>query len=165
MSHKTNVMRLLEGAGIPYAAHDFLPLKKGEEVTYDQISERTGVSLDRIFKTILAKGVSGNYFVLVIQGIGSVDLKKVAAVFNEKSVQLADLEELLKVTGYVRGGCSPIGMKKPLPTVIDQKALEYKAILVSAGRRGYQVEINPKDLVLLTDSKIADIHSDQQSIF
>ena len=165
MSHKTNVMRLLERSGVSYKAYDFLPLKKGEEVSYDQISERIGVSPDRIFKTILAKAVSGNYYVLVTQGMGSVDLKKVAAVFNEKSVQLADLEELLKVTGYVRGGCSPIGMKKPLPTVIDQKALEYKAIVVSAGRRGYQVEVNPKDLVLLTDSKVADIQSDQQSIF
>lgn len=97
--------------------------------------------------------------------MASVDLKKVAAVFNEKSVQLADLEELLKVTGYVRGGCSPIGMKKPLPTVIDEKALEFEKILVSAGKRGYQVEINPKDLVLITGSKVADIHSDHQSIF
>jgi|LFRM01.1.fsa_nt_gb Cys-tRNA(Pro)/Cys-tRNA(Cys) deacylase len=165
MSHKTNVMRLLDKAEVSYSAHNFLPLKKGEEVSYHQISERTGVSPDRIFKTILAKGGLGNYYVLVIQGMASVDLKKVAAVFNEKSVQLADLEELLKVTGYVRGGCSPIGMKKPLPTVIDEKALEFEKILVSAGKRGYQVEINPKDLVLITGSKVADIHSDHQSIF
>ena len=165
MSYKTNVMRLLDTAKIAYSPHSFLPLKKGEDLTYDQISQRIGISQERIFKTILAKGLSGAYYVLVIQGMASVDLKKVAAVLNEKSVQLADLSELVKVTGYVRGGCSPLGMKKVLPTVIDSKAMEFATIIVSAGKRGYQVELEPKDLVALIDAKVEDIHSEQQSIF
>lgn len=165
MTIKTNAMRQLEKARILFEVHDFLPLKEEEEVPYSEISRRTGVPEEQIFKTILARGHSGAYYVLVVQGTASVDLKRTARVFDEKSIELADVKELEKVTGYVRGGCSPVGMKKLFPTVVDQKALEFDRILVSAGKRGYQVELDPADLIALVRARVAVIHSDQTAIF
>lgn len=165
MSLKTNAMRQLDAAKIPYVLHDFLPLKEGEELTYDDIASRTGRARDEIFKTILAKGQTGNHYVLVLRGTDSVDLKKAARVCGEKAMELLDVRDLEKVTGYVRGGCSPVGMKKRFPTVFDEQALEYETILVSAGKRGYQVLVAPQALIDLLDARVADLRADQTAIF
>lgn len=162
---KTNAMRLLEKAKIPYALHDFTPLKDEEELGYDEISRRIGLPKDQIFKTILCQGTSRNYCVLVIQGIESLDFKKAAKVLNEKAIELVDVRDLEKITGYVRGGCSPVGMKKLFRTVLDEKAQSFDRILISAGKRGYQMEVSPQELAELIGARIEDIRSEQTAIF
>lgn len=165
MSLKTNAMRQLDKAKIPYELHDFLPLKDDEELAYDVIAQRTGRPMEEIFKTILARGHSGNYYVLVLPGTQSMDLKKAARAFGEKSLELSDVRDLEKITGYVRGGCSPVGMKKTFRTVFDQQALEHATILVSAGKRGYQVQVDPRRLIQLLRAEVADVRADQPAIF
>lgn len=165
MSLKTNAMRQLDKAKIPYALHDFLPLKEDEELSYNEISARTKRPMEEIFKTILAQGHSGSYYVLVLQGVESMDLKKAARVVDEKSMELSDVRDLEKITGYVRGGCSPIGMKKQFRTVMDERALSLESILVSAGKRGYQVQVDPRELIRLLNAQVADIRAEQPSIF
>lgn len=162
---KTNAMRLLEKAGIQYTLHDFLPLKEGEELGYDAIAARVGRPRETIFKTILCQGASKKYCVLVIQGTESLDFKKAARVLQEKSIALVDVAELEKITGYVRGGCSPVGMKKPFATVLDERALTFSTILISAGRRGYQLEVAPQDLIRLTGALTADLKGEPGSIY
>lgn len=162
---KTNAMRLLEKAKVPYELHDFMPLKDDEELSYEKISSRVGLPPEQIFKTILCQGSSQNYCVLVIQGLASLDLKKSARVLGEKAIELTDVADLEKITGYVRGGCSPIGMKKQFRTVLDSKALTFDKILISAGKRGYQIEIAPGDLVRLVGALVEDIRAQTQAIF
>lgn len=160
---KTNAMRLLDKAKVPYELHDFTPLREDEELGYDEISRRVGFPQEQIFKTILCQGSSKNYCVLVIQGIESLDFKKAAKVLDEKAIELVNAGELEKITGYVRGGCAPIGMKKPFRTVLDRKALSFDKILVSAGKRGYQVEVSPVDLAKLINAPVEDIRLEQGS--
>ncbi|KAF5059035.1 Cys-tRNA(Pro)/Cys-tRNA(Cys) deacylase YbaK [anaerobic digester metagenome] len=157
MSVKTNAMRQLDKARISYQMVDFLPLKEDEELSYDEISARTGVPKENIYKTILAVGHSGSYCVLVVPGEASVDLKKAAKVLGEKSIELADVRDLEKITGYVRGGCSPVGMKKQFRTVIDQTAGTKEYIMVSAGKRGFQLRLVPEDLISFVKGSVADI--------
>lgn len=157
---KTNAMRFLEKAKVPYKLHDFTPLKEDEELGYDEISRRVGLPQAQIFKTILCQGTSKQYFVLVIQGIESLDFKKSARALDEKAIELVDVNDLEKITGYVRGGCSPIGMKKQFRTILDAKAKSFDKILISAGKRGYQVEVSPGDLAQLIDAVVEDIRSE-----
>ena len=151
---KTNVMRVLDQKKIPYTAH-----------TYDPESGIDGVSVARslgqdpaaVFKTLVARGASGGYYVFDIPVAATLDLKKAAHAVGEKSVAMLPQKELLPLTGYVHGGCSPVGMKKQFPTVFHETALLYGAICVSAGKIGHQVECDPNALIALLRAKTADV--------
>ena len=162
---KTNAMRLLDKEKIEYMEHDFLPLGEGEEIGYDDIAQRTGVAKERIFKTIVTVGHSGNYFVFVLPGTAELNLKKAARAVGEKSIELLPIRDLEKVTGYVRGGCSPVGVKKLFKTTFDETILTFDRVMVSAGKRGFQIELSPMDLLRATGGALADIKSDTKGIF
>lgn len=162
---KTNAMRILDKEKIKYVEHDFFPLSDFEDIGYEVISERTGVPMNKIFKTIVTIGATGTYYIFVVQGIEELNLKKAAISVNEKNIELINLRDLEKITGYIRGGCSPVGMKKLFKTVYDDNVRNFDTIMVSAGKRGYQIELNPLDLVNVTKGIISDIKSDTKAIF
>ena len=151
---KTNVMRVLDQKKIPYTAH-----------TYDPESGIDGVSVARslgqdpasVFKTLVARGASGGYYVFDIPVAATLDLKKAAHAVGEKSVTMLPQKELLPLTGYVHGGCSPVGMKKPFPTVLDGSVEGLDAIVVSAGKIGAQVELAPAALCALVGGTFAPV--------
>ena len=151
---KTNVMRLLDQAGIAYTPH-----------TYDSNGPTDGVSVAQIlgqdegavFKTLVTRGSSGAYYVFDVPVAESLDLKKAAKAVGEKSIAMIQQKELLPLTGYVHGGCSPVGMKKPFPTVFHETVILYDTICVSAGKIGYQVKCAPEDLLNFIGAKTADI--------
>lgn len=151
---KTNVMRVLDQKKIPYTAH-----------TYDPESGIDGVSVARslgqdpasVFKTLVARGASGGYYVFDIPVAATLDLKKAAHAVGEKSVAMLPQKELLPLTGYVHGGCSPVGMKKQFPTVFHETVELFDTICVSAGKIGAQVEVAPADLIALLGAQTADI--------
>ena len=151
---KTNVMRVLDQKKIPYTAH-----------TYDPESGIDGVSVARslgqdpaaVFKTLVARGASGGYYVFDIPVAATLDLKKAAHAVGEKSVAMLPQKELLPLTGYVHGGCSPVGMKKLFPTVFHETAELFDTICVSAGKIGAQVEVAPADLIALLGAQTADV--------
>ncbi|MBR6839638.1 MAG: Cys-tRNA(Pro) deacylase [Oscillospiraceae bacterium] len=141
---KTNVMRVLDQKKIPYRSHAYTadPSLSGEE-----IAALLGEDADRVFKTLVTVGKTGKNYVFVIPVREELDLKKAAAAAGEKNIVMIRQKELLPLTGYVHGGCSPIGMKKPLPTFLHESALSCDRIFVSAGRVGAQVELSPADLI------------------
>ncbi len=141
---KTNVQRILEKEKIPYIPHSFTV----EEEHLDGVTaaERIGLPAERVYKTLVTRGASKGLFVFVIPVAAELDLKAAARAVGEKSVAMIAVKELLPLTGYVRGGCSPVGMKKRYPTVIDESALQFDAIAVSAGHRGMQIELSPQAL-------------------
>ncbi len=152
---KTNVMRLLDQKKIWYAAHEY---PHGDEAVDGRtVAAMTGRDPAQVFKTLVAKGASGKPYVFVIPVDAELELKKAAKAVREKSVAMLPVSQLLGLTGYVRGGCSPIGMKKRYPTVLHESAAEQETILVSAGRIGSQVELKPGDLLALTGGSTADI--------
>lgn len=152
---KTNVMRLLDQAGVAYTAHTY-PHEDGA-VDGVTAARMTGQDPDKVFKTLVARGASGGYYVFPIPVAASLDLKKAAKAAGEKSVAMLPQKELLPLTGYVHGGCSPVGMKKRFPTIFDETCLLFDTILVSAGRIGYQVEVSPGDLIALVGGTAADV--------
>ena len=142
---KTNAARLLDAAGIEYI---LVPYEVDEEhLEASHVAEELGEDLDRVFKTLVLRGDRGGLFVCVIPGSMEVDLKVAARISGNKSCAMIHLKELLPLTGYIRGGCSPIGMKKPLPTFIHESALLWDTIYVSAGVRGLQLCIAPQALI------------------
>ena len=144
---KTNVMRILERGKIPYTPHEY---PHGDApVDGATVAALLGQDPARVFKTLVAVGASKRYYVFDIPVTGELDLKKAAKAVGEKSIAMLRLSELTPLTGYVRGGCSPIGMKKQFPTVLDESALDFDTICVSAGRIGAQVELAPRDLLAL----------------
>mgnify|MGYP000686136353 CR=1 FL=1 len=152
---KTNVMRLLDAAKIPYRAAEY-------EVDENDLNgmhaaEGIGMPPEQIFKTLVAKGERGGYAVFCIPVCCELDLKKAAKAAGEKEVELVHVRELLGLTGYVRGGCSPVGMKKAFPTVFDESVLNVPTVMVSAGKIGYQVECAPADLIGLVRAQTAAI--------
>ena len=151
---KTNVMRLLESRKIPYAAHTYNPdpLLSGED-----IARLLGEDPARVFKTLVTRGKTGRLYVFVIPVDGGLNLKKAAAAAGEKSVEMIHQKELLPLTGYVHGGCSPVGMKKPFPTFVHSSAENADRIFVSAGRVGFQIEIAPADLAKLVRFRFASL--------
>lgn len=152
---KTNVMRLLEQKKIKYTAHGY---PHGDEaVDGVTVAEMTGQDPARVFKTLVARGASKRIYVFVIPVAMELELKKAAKAAGEKSVAMIHVSELNGLTGYVRGGCSPIGMKKLFPSFYHSSITEQETILVSAGKIGAQVELRPEDLISLTRGKIADI--------
>ena len=152
---KTNVMRILDQKKIPYEAHTY---PHGDDpidgVTVAGMIQR---SPDQVFKTLVARGASKNILVFVIPVAMELDLKKAAKAAGEKSVAMIHVSEITSLTGYVRGGCSPIGMKKLYSTVFDESCMEQSTIIVSAGKIGYQIETAPQNLIDLTRGKTADL--------
>ena len=137
--NKTNAMRLLEKGKIPYTVHTYEAAQAVDGVT---VAGKIGRPPEQVFKTLVTKGKNGCY-VFVIPAAAELDLKKAARAVGEKAVEMLPVKELLKTTGYIRGGCSPLGMKKAYPTVIDSHAREWETIVVSAGRIGWQMELSP----------------------
>ncbi len=143
MELKTNVMRILEQKKVPYQSHCYA---QTDAVSGVEVAKVLGQNPDQVFKTLVTSGASGSYFVFVIPVAKELDLKKAAKSVGEKSVKMLPSKELLPMTGYIHGGCSPIGMKKAFRTVIDESAAEQKTIIFSAGKIGYQVELCLADL-------------------
>ena len=156
---KTNVMRILEQKKIPYTAHSYAEAESplGDREYGLHIAEALGQPTERVYKTLVARGASGQPYVFCVPVAESLDLKKAAKAAGEKSVELIAVKELLGLTGYVRGGCSPVGMKKAFPTVFHSGAADCETVFVSAGRIGAQVEAAPADLLALTGAEYADI--------
>ena len=153
---KTNVMRVLDQKKIPYTPHSYDPgAADGRSV-----AALTGTDPRKVFKTLVTVGASGQHYVFVVPVERELDLKKAAKAVGEKSVAMLRQAQLLPLTGYVHGGCSPIGMKKQFKTVIDGSARALSAMLVSAGRIGAQVELAPADLAALVRAAFADVSSD-----
>ena len=156
---KTNVMRILDQKKIPYTAR-FYEDSQGPEGTREygvHVAAALGQDPARGFKTLAARGASGGIYVFEVPAAESLDLKKAARAVGEKSVELLHVEEINDVTGYIRGGCSPVGMKKRYPTVFHKTALDYEPVYISAGRIGAQVEVEPEALLDLLGASAADI--------
>ena len=153
---KTNVMRTLEQKKIAYMAKTY-PHGEGDAIDGVSVAKAMGLDVEMVFKTLVCKGVSGGYYVFDIPVAENLDLKKAAKAVGEKSVAMLPQKELLGLTGYVHGGCSPVGMKKQFPTVFHETAVLYDTVCVSAGRIGAQVECRPGDLIALLRAKTADI--------
>lgn len=152
---KTNVMRILEKAGIKYTAHEY---KHGKEAVDGlSVARLLGQNPKCVFKTLVTKGAGGGYFVFAVPVAEELDLKKAAKSVGEKSVDMIHVKDIQKVTGYIRGGCSPVGMKKQYPTVFHESCLENPNIIVSAGKIGYQIDLEPEALIKFTNGKCADI--------
>lgn len=152
---KTNVMRVLDQKKVPYTPHTYPAGDAAPDgVTVAQL---LGQDPAAVFKTLVAKGASGGYYVFDIPVADTLDLKKAAKAVGEKSVAMLPARELLPLTGYVHGGCSPVGMKKRFPTVFHQSCLEQDTICVSAGKVGYQVEVAPAELMALVGASTADL--------
>lgn len=158
---KTNVMRLLEQKKLPYAAHSY-PVG---DVAPDgeTVARLLGQDSAAVFKTLVTKGASGGHYVFDIPVTATLDLKKAAKAVGEKSIAMLPAKELLPLTGYVHGGCSPIGMKKPFPTVFHQTCLDHPTICVSAGKVGFQVELSPTDLIAYVGATTADVCVDSET--
>ena len=153
-TEKTNVMRLLEQKGIPYTPHDY---RASGAVGGTEVAAALGEDPARVFKTLVTQGASGGHYVFVIPVAEELDLKKAAKAVGEKSIAMLPQKELLPLTGYIHGGCSPIGMKKPFPTVLHQSAAERESIYVSAGKVGFQAELAPADLQKMLPMRLADV--------
>ena len=151
---KTNVMRVLDQKKVPYTAHAY-PTDEGIDGV--SVARLLGQEPARVFKTLVTRGASGAYYVFDIPGPATLDLKKAARAVGEKSVAMLPQKDLLPLTGYVHGGCSPVGMKKQFPTVFHESCLEFDTICVSAGKVGFQVEAAPADLIALLRAETADL--------
>ena len=151
---KTNVMRTLDQKKIPYTAFSYDPNGPIDGVS---VAAETGLDAAGVFKTLVTKGASGAYYVFDIPVAENLDLKKAAKAVGEKSIAMLPQKELLPLTGYVHGGCSPVGMKKQFPTVFHETVNELELIAVSAGKIGHQVQVKPADLLALLRAKTADV--------
>ena len=153
---KTNVMRILEQKKIPFTAHTY-EHEEGVAVDGVTVARSMGQDPECVFKTLVARGASGGLYVFDIPVAENLDLKKAAKAVGEKSIAMLRQKELLPLTGYVHGGCSPVGMKKQYPTVFHETAEIIDTIMVSAGKIGYQVELAPGDLIALVGGSTADL--------
>ena len=153
--NKTNACRILDSKGIAY---ELIPYEVDEnDLGAQHIADQLGEDIDQVFKTLVLKGDRIGYFVCVIPGNDELDLKKTAKATGNKSCDLIPMKELLPLTGYIRGGCSPVGMKKQFPTFIHETCELFDYIYVSAGVRGLQFKLNPLDLIQVADMTIADL--------
>lgn len=152
---KTNVMRVLDQKKISYIPHEYP--HGSEPVDGVTAASLLGIEPEKVYKTLVARGASKMIFVFIIPVAAELDLKKAAKAAGEKSVAMIHVSEITALTGYVRGGCSPIGMKKRYATFLHAAALELETLLVSAGKIGSQVELAPKALIELTGAVTADI--------
>jgi Cys-tRNA(Pro)/Cys-tRNA(Cys) deacylase len=153
--NKTNAARLLDRSKIPY---ELIPYEFDEnDLSAPHVAEALNEPVGQVFKTLVLKGDKSGYFVCVIPGDSEVDLKKAAKVSGNKNCDLIPQKDLLLLTGYIRGGCSPVGMKKHFPTYIHETCLLYEHIFVSAGQRGLQMKIGTKDLLEITKAETTEI--------
>ncbi len=152
---KTNAARLLDRARIDY---ELIPYEVDEnDLAATHVAESLGEPIERVYKTLVLRGDRNGYFVCVVQGDKEVDLKAAAKVSGNKSADLIPMKELLPTTGYIRGGCSPIGMKRRFPTFIDVSCEAFDYIYISAGVRGLQIRIAPDDLVRFVGAELAAV--------
>ena len=151
---KTNVMRLLDQKGVAYQSHCY---EGSGAVSGAEVAAVLEQDPEHVFKTLVTEGRSGQHYVFVIPVLRELDLKKAAAAAGEKSIAMLKAKDLLQLTGYIHGGCSPIGMKKPFPTFVEERAALCDTILFSAGKIGYQVELPPDELGKLIAFQYADL--------
>ena len=152
---KTNAMRILDRAGIPYKTHSY---EAGDgPVDGVTVAKKLGIAPERVYKTLVTQGADRQYFVFVIPVERELDLKKAARAVGEKNVEMIPVKDINKVTGYIRGGCSPIGRKKAYGTVVDCSCEALAEMLVSAGRIGWQIELAPKDLIAAAQAQTAEL--------
>lgn len=148
---KTNAMRILDKAGISYNTYTY---DSGDGLIDGiSVAEKIGKAVDQVYKTLVTQGTSREYFVFVIPVAEELDLKAAARAVGEKAIEMIKLTDINKVTGYIRGGCSPIGMKKEFKTVLDSSCKELNTFIISAGKIGYQIELAPEALVKLINCK------------
>ncbi len=152
---KTNAVRLLEKAGVTFETKEY-PVDE-EHLDARHVADGVGEDISLVFKTLVLKGERTGLFVCVIPGAEEVDLKKAARAAGDKKAEMLPMKELLPATGYIRGGCSPVGMKKPLPTFFHVSALDHPKIYVSAGQRGMQLIIAPQDLINFVGGTAVDL--------
>lgn len=153
-NEKTNVMRVLDAKKIEYTSHIYAA---DASLTGEEIARILGEDAEKVFKTLVTQGKTSSYYVFVIPVGEELDLKKAAYVAGEKSIAMIKQKELLTLTGYVHGGCSPIGMKKQFKTFIHSTVSEYEHIYVSAGKVGYQIELKSDDLINIASCTLADV--------
>ena len=154
MAEKTNVMRILDKHKISYVSHSYA---QTDAISGVEVASVLGENPAQVFKTLVTVGKSGGHYVFMIPVAEELDLKKAAACVGEKAVEMVKSKELLPLTGYIHGGCSPIGMKKSFPTFIHQTASDFETILFSAGKIGWQVEMPPESLQAGQPVKTADL--------
>ena len=155
---KTNAARLLDKARIAY---ELIPYRVDENnLAADHVAEELGEDINRVFKTLVLHGDKCGYFVCVIPGNMEVDLKAAAKTAGAKKAEMIPMKELLPLTGYIRGGCTAIGMKKPFPVYFHTSATAFDRIFVSAGQRGLQLELSPADLISYVNGDVADLVKD-----
>ncbi len=154
MEDKTNVMRLLDGKKIDYIAHDYTA---SGAVAGADVAAALGQDPGAVFKTLVTVSKSKKYYVFMVPVCGELNLKKAAAAVGEKNIAMIPQKELLPLTGYVHGGCSPIGMKKPFPVTIDASCENYETVCFSAGKIGRQVQMRPADLAKMVRLTVADV--------
>lgn len=157
LAEKTNVMRILEQKKVVYTAHSYV---NTDAIAGDEVAKALGEDPLRVFKTLVTVAPSKNYYVFMVPVNGELDLKKAAKIVGEKSIEMIKSKDLLPLTGYIHGGCSPIGMKKLFKTVIHNTAGEFETIFFSAGKIGYQVECSLLDLKKVIPVIEADIASE-----
>ena len=151
---KTNVVRVLEQKKVPYESRAYT---QDATLTGEEIAGILGQDPRHVFKTLVTRGKSGQYYVFVVPVAEDFDLKKAAKASGEKSIEMIKQKELLPLTGYVHGGCSPIGMKKAFPTFIHETAADLQTMFVSAGKVGFQVELSPQDMAKTVGCGFADL--------
>ena len=154
-NEKNNVMRILEQKKIPYIPH-FYDHADGL-IDAVSVAAKLNQPPEQVFKTLVTRGSGKGYFVFIVPAQEELDLKAAARAAGQKSIEMIHVSEINAVTGYIRGGCSPIGMKKLYPTILDESALQYPSIMVSAGKIGAQVELSPQDLLAVSRAKPAPI--------
>lgn len=153
--NKTNAARLLDKAKIAY---ELIPYEVDEnDLAATHVAEQLGEDIAQVFKTLVLRGDKQGIFVCVIPGDKEVDLKLAAKISGNKNAEMIAMKELLPTTGYIRGGCSPIGMKKPFPIYIQQECLDYDYIFISAGVRGLQIKIAPRELIAFVSATTGDV--------
>ena len=158
MSEKTNAARILDRLHIPYELVEYSV--DPDNLAADHVAEELGEPIEQVFKTLVLHGDKKGYLVCVVAGNREVDLKKAAKVSGNKKVEMIPMKDLLPLTGYVRGGCTSIGMKKHFPTFISEEAKDFPFIYVSAGKRGLQIKLAPDELLRAADATLADIATD-----
>ncbi len=152
---KTNAARILDQQKIPY---ELIPYEVDEnDLSATTVALKIGQDINSVFKTLVLRGDKTRVITALIPGGDELDLKKTAKVSGNKSVEMVAMKEILELTGYIRGGCSPIGMKKKYPIFVHNSCLEYKYIFISAGTRGLQMKIIPQDLVKITQAQVTDL--------
>ena len=155
---KTNAVRLLEAAGVPFGTVE--SEVDENDLAAQHVANQLGEDINCVFKTLVLRGERTGLFVCVIPGNCEVDIKKAASVAGDKKAEMIAMKELLPLTGYIRGGCSPVGMKKPFPTFFHSTAIDFETIYVSAGMRGLQLRIAPQALIDFVGAAVADVVKD-----